>query len=210
MLEQTDVFHLLSPPRPPQTDEIWLGGRRVDRTPFLAWGRVNLPEWKVEGVGCRRLSDRVMGLMAFVHSPPEKGKAKGRDGLVLQAQHANGRWGGEYSYSVTDGLFGFRTLYSFAPPADPAELQQGEEAESQLRGRFSVGLESYLSLKQKSAGRASLLRALPFSARSLSLTRLAAFPLSPASQSRSRRGTSHPHCSMRQRRPASRPCCSRR
>jgi hypothetical protein len=168
VLEQTDTFHLPAPPRPPQTSEIWLGGRRADKTPFFSWGRVTLPEWKVEGVGCRRLSDRVMGLMAFVHSPPEKGKAKGRDGLVLQIQHSNGRWGGEYSYSLTDGLFGFRTLCSFGPPPDPVDMQQGEEPDLQLRGRFSIGLESYMSLKQKSAGRAYLrreggaaLRALP-------------------------------------------------
>lgn len=96
--------------------------------------------------------------MAFVHTPAEKGKSKGKDGLVLQVQHSNGRWGGEYSYSVTDGLFGIRTLCSLASPGlEQIDVQQGDadEREGSLKGRFSVGMESYLSLKQKSAGRES-------------------------------------------------------
>lgn len=96
--------------------------------------------------------------------------------FMVTLQRDTGRYSTEYSYSVTDGMFGFKGLYNFGlsdaalrpigESVDKSPVGLGETAEdverrrideeeamdSGLRGRFSAGGEVYFSRKQRSLG----------------------------------------------------------
>jgi distribution and morphology protein 10 len=103
------------------------------------------------------------------------GPPPGSTNLHINLQQDTGRWFTEYSYSVDDGLLGFRVLHNLghvdipatddgtkqgeASPASTASLPRLEEdngpegiAGGGLQGRFSAGAEVFFSPLEKSAG----------------------------------------------------------
>lgn len=97
---------------------------------------------------------------------PVPTRAKQPGNVLLSLQHDTGRYSGEYTYSAADGMFGIRQLYNFGWVGDRGEtpvaeggaddasrrIDEEEMMDGGLRGRFSLGGEVYLSVKQRSAG----------------------------------------------------------
>lgn len=89
---------------------------------------------------------------------------------MLSLQHDTGRYAGEYTYSVQDGMVGLKGLWNFGwkgmagmagrvnTRAEDLEkmrakgVDEEEMMEGGLKGRFSAGGEVYFSAKQRSFG----------------------------------------------------------
>jgi distribution and morphology protein 10 len=100
------------------------------------------------------------------------GLPPGATNLQINLQNDTGRWFTEYSYSVDDGLLGFRVLHNLGQigrhnealnsDATSEERKKEERVDEEstlesvvgggLQGRFSVGAELFFSPLEKSAG----------------------------------------------------------
>ncbi|TXT07343.1 hypothetical protein VHUM_03063 [Vanrija humicola] len=158
-----DKFRVPAPPlRPQPKDEIWLAGRQIQGRDYLMYSRLHLPTMHLSGLATTRITPTLAATCAFVHQPaterpvspssatagreaapvPKNNKQPGN--VLLSLQHDTGRYSGEYTYSAADGMFGIRQLYNFG--------WEEEMMDGGLRGRFSLGGEVYVSVKQRSAG----------------------------------------------------------
>ncbi|PWN35746.1 uncharacterized protein FA14DRAFT_145717 [Meira miltonrushii] len=197
-----------SPRRPLGKDQVWQAGRRVDKRDYLLYGCVHIPSARVDALVATRLSPTWQLLATAISMPPRNplglssqssyasttekantdsvatapaiaaGPPPGSTNLHFNLQRDTGRWFTEYSYSVDDGLLGFRVLHnlghielaenssgtgvngSLSPSDQEQNRRQRVDEESGLenavggglQGRFSVGAELFFSPLEKSAG----------------------------------------------------------
>jgi distribution and morphology protein 10 len=129
--------------------EEWQGGKRVDRSNVLMYGRLYLPRSFLEALYMRRLTpSQQIKLSAVSNSKLRNG------GTVLAVhQYDVGKYSTETLYSTDGGLLGIKGLYNFGP--DPRK-DIGEpitpRTEDRFYGRFSAGAEAYYGTLNKSGG----------------------------------------------------------
>ncbi|KIR32166.1 mitochondrial distribution and morphology protein 10 [Cryptococcus deuterogattii MMRL2647] len=189
-------FRIFPPPKRPQPkDEVWLGGRRIEGRDYLLYSRLHLPSLHLSGLATTRLTATLQAHLAFLAQPahptstrptppqtpshirqpsepstPTPSPTPGN--VLISLQHDTGRYCGEYTYSVQDGMVGLRSLYNFGwhddeeSEVDKKErreregkrIDEEEMMEGGLKGRFSAGGEVYFSAKQRSFGISTGLR----------------------------------------------------
>ncbi|MCO5599908.1 hypothetical protein L7F22_054015 [Adiantum nelumboides] len=197
-----------SPRRPLGKDQVWQAGRRVDKRDYLLYGCMHIPSARVDALVATRLSPTWQLLATAISMPPRNplglssqssystttekanadsvatapaiaaGPPPGSTNLHFNLQRDTGRWFTEYSYSVDDGLLGFRVLHNLGHielaensngtgvngniyPSDQEQSRRQRVDEESglenavgggLQGRFSVGAELFFSPLEKSAG----------------------------------------------------------
>lgn len=113
--------------------------------------------------------------------PPLPPPSSRQSELEFKLLQDTGKWSGEYSYAVGDGMWGARGLYHFSPrpssnplavpplvatsslPSASDELGPAVEEEEEvisagLRGRWSAGGEVFFSAKEPAAGMSAAVR----------------------------------------------------
>lgn len=196
-------FRIIDTPwRPTGKAQVLQGGRRVDKRDYLLYGCMNVPSSRVDALFTTRLSPTWQLLMTAISMPPRTSRPAshphglsekqsdagvntvtssptvllppGATNLQINLQRDTGRWFTEYSYSVDDGLLGFRVLHNLghvghqnealSAAVSHTEVQDKEEKRVDeentlesvvgggLQGRFSVGAEVFFSPLEKSAG----------------------------------------------------------
>jgi distribution and morphology protein 10 len=129
--------------------EMWHAGKRVDRKNTLLYGRIFLPQSRLEALYLRRLSPtRQLRIAAVSDSNLNNGGT-----ILTLLQHDAGKYSTECMYSTDSALMGFRGLYNFGPdprvaPTEPARTDPVEP----VHGRFSAGAELYYGILNKSGG----------------------------------------------------------
>ncbi|OWT35787.1 mitochondrial distribution and morphology protein 10 [Cryptococcus neoformans Bt1] len=189
-------FTVFPPPRRPQPkDEIWRGGKRIEGRDYLLYSRLHLPSLHLSGLATTRLTPTLQAHLAFLSQPAHPTSARPTPpqtpshtrqpsepstpapsptpgNVFISLQHDTGRYCGEYTYSVQDGMVGLRTLYNFGWHGDEESevdkkerreregkrIDEEEMMEGGLKGRFSAGGEVYFSAKQRSFGISTGLR----------------------------------------------------
>ncbi|AAW47220.1 MDM10, putative [Cryptococcus deneoformans JEC21] len=190
-------FRVFPPPKRPQPkDEVWLGGKRIEGRDYLLYSRLHLPSLHLSGLATTRLTPTLQAHLAFLSqpahptstrpTPPQTPPSHTRQpsepstpapsptpgNVFISLQHDTGRYCGEYTYSVQDGMVGLRTLYNFGWHGDEESevdkkerreregkrIDEEEMMEGGLKGRFSAGGEVYFSAKQRSFGISTGLR----------------------------------------------------
>lgn len=197
-----------SPRRPLGKDQVWQAGRRIDTRDYLLYGCMHIPSARVDALVATRLSPTWQLLATAISMPPRNplglssqssytttnektnsdsvasapaivtGPPPGSTNLHFNLQRDTGRWFTEYSYSVDDGLLGFRVLHNLGQievvenngntgtngnlntsNQEHIRRQQVDEESGfenavggGLQGRFSVGAELFFSPLEKSAG----------------------------------------------------------
>ena len=148
----------LQEPDPPHWNEIWQGGKRIDRKDALLYGRLYLPTSTLEALYLRRISStRLLRLKCVSDgSLPNGGSA-----LAL-LQNDYGKYSTEYLYSTDSALLGVRGLYNFGyDPRHPDHQPYGRAPAhpwDHQNGRLSAGAEAYFSPLNKSGGISTGLR----------------------------------------------------
>ncbi|KAJ4356591.1 Mitochondrial distribution and morphology protein 10 [Didymosphaeria variabile] len=136
--------------------EIWQSGKRIDRRDTLLYGRIFLPQSRLEALYLRRLTPtRQLRVNAVSDSNLNNGGT-----ILTLLQNDYGKYSTEYMYSTDSALIGLRGLYNFGPdprvaPTQPTTAQQVAEP---MHGRFSAGAELYYGLLNKSGGISTGLR----------------------------------------------------
>ncbi|KAF2438541.1 hypothetical protein P171DRAFT_458661 [Karstenula rhodostoma CBS 690.94] len=136
--------------------EIWHNGKRIDRRDTLLYGRIFLPQSRLEALYLRRLTPtRQLRVNAVSDSNLNNGGT-----ILTLLQNDYGKYSTEYMYSTDSALIGLRGLYNFGPdprvaPTAPTTAQQVAEP---MYGRFSAGAELYYGLLNKSGGISTGLR----------------------------------------------------
>ncbi|CAO2655429.1 Nn.00g104930.m01.CDS01 [Neocucurbitaria sp. VM-36] len=135
--------------------EVWHAGKRVDRRNTLLYGRIFLPQSRLEALYLRRLTPtRQLRIAAVSDSNLNNGGT-----ILTLLQNDFGKYSTEYMYSTDSALMGVRGLYNFGPdprlaptePVTPGEVEP-------VHGRFSAGAELYYGLLNKSGGISTGLR----------------------------------------------------
>lgn len=192
-----DRFRIVETPwQPVGKEQVFQGGKRIDRRDYLLYGCLHVPSSRVDALFTTRLNPNWQLLMTAISTPPRSVRPhvasdKTSDAAVSQAsvgslppgatnlqinlQRDTGRWFSEYSYSVDDGLLGFRVLHNLGQVGQSNDAsaytgstvaeEGGKEAKrvdeentlenvvgGGLQGRFSVGAEVFFSPLEKSAG----------------------------------------------------------
>ncbi|KZM24740.1 Mitochondrial distribution and morphology protein 10 [Ascochyta rabiei] len=135
--------------------ELWHAGKRVDRKNTLLYGRVFLPQSRLEALYLRRLTPtRQLRIAAVSDSNLNNGGT-----ILALLQNDVGKYSTEYMYSTDSALMGVRGLYNFGAdprnaPTEPISVDQVEP----VHGRFSAGAELYYGLLNKSGGISTGLR----------------------------------------------------
>lgn len=135
--------------------EIWHAGKRIDRKNTLLYGRIFLPQSRLEALYLRRLTPtRQLRIAAVSDSSLNNGGT-----ILTLLQNDFGKYSTEYMYSTDSALMGVRGLYNFGPdpriaPMEPAAAEQVEP----VHGRFSAGAELYYGILNKSGGISTGLR----------------------------------------------------
>ncbi|KAK1916863.1 Mitochondrial distribution and morphology protein 10 [Pyrenophora teres f. teres] len=127
--------------------EVWHAGQRIDRKNTLLYGRIFLPQSRLEALYLRRLGPtRQLRIAAVSDSNLNNGGT-----ILTLLQNDMGRYSTEYMYSTDSALMGVRGLYNFGPDARLAgtEPMAAEQVES-VHGRFSAGAELYYGILNKS------------------------------------------------------------
>ncbi|CAE7020430.1 hypothetical protein PTNB73_10180 [Pyrenophora teres f. teres] len=135
--------------------EVWHAGQRIDRKNTLLYGRIFLPQSRLEALYLRRLGPtRQLRIAAVSDSNLNNGGT-----ILTLLQNDMGRYSTEYMYSTDSALMGVRGLYNFGPDARLAgtEPMAAEQVES-VHGRFSAGAELYYGILNKSGGISTGLR----------------------------------------------------
>lgn len=135
--------------------QIWHGGKRVDKTEALLYGRLYLPTSSLEALYLRRISPtRLLRLSCVSDSALPNGGS-----MLAQLQNDYGKYSTEYLYSTDSALLGVRALYNFGldprsiPLAPPNPSATSEELPPDAHaGRVSAGAELYFSPLNKSGG----------------------------------------------------------
>ncbi|KAJ4362558.1 Mitochondrial distribution and morphology protein 10 [Neocucurbitaria cava] len=129
--------------------EVWHAGKRVDRKNTLLYGRIFLPQSRLEALYLRRLTpNRQLRIAAVSDSNLNNGGT-----ILTLLQNDFGKYSTEYMYSTDSALMGVRGLYNFGPDprVAPTEPVAAGEVEP-VHGRFSAGAELYYGLLNKSGG----------------------------------------------------------
>ncbi|KAF1921597.1 mitochondrial distribution and morphology protein 10 [Ampelomyces quisqualis] len=135
--------------------ETWHAGRRVDRKNTLLYGRIFLPQSRLEALYLRRLTPtRQLRIAAVSDSNLNNGGT-----ILTLLQNDWGKYSTEYMYSTDSALMGLRGLYNFGPdprvaPTEPTNSDQVDP----IQGRFSAGAELYYGILNKSGGISTGLR----------------------------------------------------
>ncbi|UZJ54882.1 hypothetical protein CBS101457_004202 [Exobasidium rhododendri] len=199
-------FRIIETPwKPTGKEEVFQGGKRVDRRDYLLYGCMHIPSARVDALFTTRLSPTWQLLMTAISMPPRpsrpsshthglsekssdpsvsttasqtasvSGLLPGATNLQINLQRDTGRWFSEYSYSVDDGLLGFRVLHNLGHvglqnealnatgstfPEERGKKEERVDEENALdsvvggglQGRFTVGAEVFFSPLEKSAG----------------------------------------------------------
>ncbi|CAA9959421.1 Mitochondrial distribution and morphology protein [Pyrenophora teres f. maculata] len=135
--------------------EVWHAGQRIDRKNTLLYGRIFLPQSRLEALYLRRLGPtRQLRIAAVSDSNLNNGGT-----ILTLLQNDMGRYSTEYMYSTDSALMGVRGLYNFGPDGRLAgtEPMVAEQVES-VHGRFSAGAELYYGILNKSGGISTGLR----------------------------------------------------
>ncbi|KAF7449605.1 mitochondrial distribution and morphology protein 10 [Pyrenophora tritici-repentis] len=135
--------------------EVWHAGQRIDRKNTLLYGRIFLPQSRLEALYLRRLSPtRQLRIAAVSDSNLNNGGT-----ILTLLQNDMGKYSTEYMYSTDSALMGVRGLYNFGPDAKVAATEPivAEQVES-VHGRFSAGAELYYGILNKSGGISTGLR----------------------------------------------------
>lgn len=196
-----DRFRIVETPwQPIGKEQVFQGGKRVDGRDYLLYGCLHVPSSRVDALFTTRLDPNWQLLMTAISTPPRSVRPHvasdktsdatltaganqtsvgslppGTTNFQLNLQRDTGRWFSEYSYSVDDGLLGFRVLHNLGQvgqPNDNSNYTDSSIAEEGgkdvkrvdeentlenvvgggLQGRFSVGAELFFSPLEKSAG----------------------------------------------------------
>jgi distribution and morphology protein 10 len=105
----------ISPLQDPREWEIWHSGTTVDKKDTLMYGRIFLPQRRLEALYLRRLSPTRL----FKISAVSDGTLPGGGTVLGELKNDYGKYTTEYLYSTDSALLGFRGLYNFGP--DPRE-----------------------------------------------------------------------------------------
>ncbi|EOA87460.1 uncharacterized protein SETTUDRAFT_87476 [Exserohilum turcica Et28A] len=135
--------------------EVWHGGQRIDGRNTLLYGRVFLPQSRLEALYLRRLAPtRQLRIAAVSDSNLHNGGT-----ILTLLQNDVGKYSTEYMYSTDSALMGVRGLYNFGPDPRVAatEAVTVEQTEAAY-GRFSAGAELYYGILNKSGGISTGLR----------------------------------------------------
>ncbi|KAH7067663.1 mitochondrial distribution and morphology protein 10 [Paraphoma chrysanthemicola] len=135
--------------------ETWHAGRRIDRRNTLLYGRIFLPQSRLEALYLRRLTPtRQLRVAAVSDSNLNNGGT-----ILTLLQNDFGKYSTEYMYSTDSALMGVRGLYNFGPDprVAPTEPKTPEQVEP-VHGRFSAGAELYYGILNKSGGISTGLR----------------------------------------------------
>ncbi|KAF1847225.1 uncharacterized protein K460DRAFT_352391 [Cucurbitaria berberidis CBS 394.84] len=135
--------------------EVWHSGKRVDRKNTLLYGRIFLPQSRLEALYLRRLTpNRQLRIAAVSDSSLNNGGT-----ILTLLQNDFGKYSTEYMYSTDSALMGVRGLYNFGsgPRVASTEPMTAREVEP-VHGRFSAGAELYYGLLNKSGGISTGLR----------------------------------------------------
>ncbi|KAF2126342.1 mitochondrial distribution and morphology protein 10 [Dothidotthia symphoricarpi CBS 119687] len=131
--------------------ELWHAGKRIDRRNTLLYGRIFLPQSRLEALYLRRLTPtRQLRIAAVSDSSLNNGGT-----ILTLLQNDVGKYSTEYMYSTDSALLGVRGLYNFGP--EPRTAPTTEHTDP-LHGRFSAGAELYYGLLNKSGGISTGLR----------------------------------------------------
>jgi len=135
--------------------ELWHAGKRIDRKNTLMYGRVFLPQSRLEALYLRRLTPtRQLRIAAVSDSNLNNGGT-----ILALLQNDVGKYSTEYMYSTDSALMGLRGLYNFGPDPRNAPTQPTSEHQVEpVHGRFSAGAELYYGLLNKSGGVSTGLR----------------------------------------------------
>ncbi|KAF1971010.1 mitochondrial distribution and morphology protein 10 [Bimuria novae-zelandiae CBS 107.79] len=136
--------------------EIWHSGKRVDRRDTLLYGRIFLPQSRLEALYLRRLTPtRQLRINAVSDSNLNNGGT-----ILTLLQNDFGKYSTEYMYSTDSALIGLRALYNFGadPRVAPTEPTTAQQVAERMHGRFSAGAELYYGLLNKSGGISTGLR----------------------------------------------------
>lgn len=125
-------------------------------TDTLLYGRIFLPQSRLEALYLRRLSPTQQLRVSAVS---DSGLNNGGTILTL-LQNDVGKYSTEYMYSTDSALMGVRGLYNFGadPRVAPTEPATALRAADPVHGRFSAGAELYYGLLNKSGGISTGLR----------------------------------------------------
>ncbi|TFK76107.1 mitochondrial distribution and morphology protein 10 [Pluteus cervinus] len=178
MIERFKVYD--QPRRPEGKEQEFLAGENVTSRDYLMYGRLYLPTGRLDALYSTRLSATIQGLVAVISDPPTTREPYTRRGntsnMMFHLQHDAGKWCTEYTYSMEDGMLGFRFLHNFGrlgvhsePVEDPEKatpqtkgavkrVDEEDAIEGGLRGRVSVGAELYFSALERSAGMSTGIR----------------------------------------------------
>ncbi|CAO1620725.1 unnamed protein product [Parajaminaea phylloscopi] len=201
-----DRFRIVTVPSTPSgKEEIWQGGQNIAKRDYLLYGCIHAPTARLDALYTTRLSPTWNFILTACSFPPRTSPAyqpahtsgavgasggeqivqpqgptaPGATNLQVTVQQDTGKWFNEFSYSVDDALWGFRTMHHFGSskreaqssspstaassttlrPLLPGVLQSNDddsagssEAGGGLKGRFSAGAELFFSAEEKSAG----------------------------------------------------------
>lgn len=115
-------YRSIGPLAPPQNSwewEIWHGGKRVDKRPSLLYGRLFLPQRRLEALYLRRPSPTSLLKISAVSD-----EALPNGGTVLaEVKRDVGKYSAEFLCSTDSALLGFRGLYNFGPDAREQRLK---------------------------------------------------------------------------------------
>ncbi|KAG9191401.1 hypothetical protein G6011_09489 [Alternaria panax] len=129
--------------------EVWHQGQRVDRKNTLLYGRIFLPQQRLEALYLRRLTPtRQLRIAAVSDSSLNNGGT-----ILTLLQNDFGKYSTEYMYSTDSALMGVRGLYNFGsgPRVASTEAVAAEQV-GPVDGRFSAGAELYYGILNKSGG----------------------------------------------------------
>jgi distribution and morphology protein 10 len=132
--------------------EIWHRGVRVDTTDTFLFGRLKLPNQKLEAMYARRLSPISQIILTAVsdRNMPNGGT------IYAQFQQDYGHYSSEFVYNTDDALLGYRFMrnlgYSQESPAEPDAVRPARDAPLSTYGRFSAGFELYYGALYQSGG----------------------------------------------------------
>ncbi|RKF74687.1 Mitochondrial distribution and morphology protein 10 [Golovinomyces cichoracearum] len=122
-------------------------GDRKFRSETLMFGRLYLPQSKLEALYLRRLSHTQQLKISAVSD----GRLKNGGTILLLHQYDVGKYSAETLYSTDGGLVGVRGMYNFG--SDPREENKIPPwIEDRFYGRFSAGAEIYYGSLNKSGG----------------------------------------------------------
>jgi distribution and morphology protein 10 len=116
--------------------EQWQAGKRMDNQCTLFYGRLYLPQSRLEALYLRRISPTQQFKLSAVSD------SRLRNGATILALHQYdvGKYSAETLYSTDGGLIGLRGLYNFGP--DPRKkVTDVPKVDDKFYGRFSAGAE---------------------------------------------------------------------